>query len=79
LASKHKRRSGPVKVSVVGNTGGAGPAKIWRRERIVMAEPDMDDVAFLTGTYIYTDTQEMGDRLADARHWEALYRPSEGH
>lgn len=34
-------------MSVVGS-GGPGN-KIWRRERIVMTEPDSDDVAFLTG------------------------------
>lgn len=41
------QRSGPVKVSVVG--GGQGGSKIWRRERIEMTDPDLDDVAFLSG------------------------------
>lgn len=43
------QRSGPVKVSVVG--GGQGGSKIWRRERIEMTDPDLDDVAFLSGVY----------------------------
>lgn len=44
------QRSGPVKVSVVG--GGQGGSKIWRRERIEMTDPDLDDVAFLSGVYL---------------------------
>lgn len=38
-------------MSVVGggNGGGPGNSGIWRRERIVMADADTDDVAFLTG------------------------------
>jgi len=40
-------KGGPVKVSVVG--GGQGGSRIWRRERIEMTEPELDDVAFLTG------------------------------
>lgn len=42
-----QRRSGPVKVSVVG--GGQRGSKVWRRERIDMTEADLDDVAFLSG------------------------------
>lgn len=34
-------------MSVVG--GGQGGSKIWRRERIEMTDPDLDDVAFLSG------------------------------
>lgn len=41
------QRSGPVKVSVVG--GGQAGSHIWRRERIEMTDPDLDDVAFLSG------------------------------
>jgi hypothetical protein len=44
----NQRQGGPVKVSVVGS-GGPGKSGIWRRERIGMTEPDLDDVAFLTG------------------------------
>lgn len=30
--------------------GGGGPgSSIWRRERVVMGDADLDDVAFLTG------------------------------
>lgn len=43
------QRGAPVKVSVVG--GGQGGTKVWRRERIEMTEPDLDDVAFLSGIY----------------------------
>lgn len=46
------QRSGPVKVSVVG--GGQGGSKIWRRERIEMTDPDLDDVAFLSGMHLMT-------------------------
>lgn len=35
-------------MSVVGGGGQRGSG-IWRRERIEMTEPDLDDVAFLTG------------------------------
>lgn len=46
------QRSGPVKVSVVG--GGQSGSKIWRREQIQidMTDPDLDDVAFLSGVYL---------------------------
>lgn len=44
-----QRRSGPVKVSVVG--GGQRGSKVWRRERIDMTEADLDDVAFLSGAH----------------------------
>lgn len=43
------QRSGPVKVSVVG--GGQAGSSIWRRERIEMTDPDLDDVAFLSGMF----------------------------
>lgn len=48
------QRSGPVKVSIVG--GGQGGSKIWRRERIEMTDPDLDDVAFLSGVYMAQET-----------------------
>lgn len=47
----NQRQGGPVKVSVVGS-GGPGNSRVWRRERIGMTEPDLDDVAFLTGNAI---------------------------
>lgn len=53
LAGNHRQGSGggggPVKISVVG--GGQRGSKVWRRERIEMTsqEPDLDDVAFLSG------------------------------
>lgn len=34
-------------MSVVG--GSQSGSKIWRRERIEMTDPDLDDVAFLSG------------------------------
>lgn len=43
----NRRNEGPVKLSVVG--GGGPGSSLWRRERIVMADADLDDVAFLTG------------------------------
>lgn len=49
---------GPYKVSIVGGGGGGGSSRggskvVWRRERVDMTEPDLDDVAFLSGIYIY--------------------------
>lgn len=35
-------------MSVVGGGGRRG-SKVWRRERIEMTDPDLDDVAFLSG------------------------------
>lgn len=37
----------PFKVTVVG--GGHRGSKVWRRERIDMTDPELDDVAFLSG------------------------------
>lgn len=48
---QQRAASGPVKVSVVG--GGQRGTKVWRRERIDMTEADLDDVAFLSGIYIF--------------------------
>lgn len=45
------QRNVPVKVSIVG--GGQSGSKIWRRERIEMTDPDLDDVAFLSGVCSY--------------------------
>lgn len=58
----NRRHGGPVKVSVVGGGGGGSGSQrgsgIWRRERIEMTEPELDDVAFLTGkVYQYTYIQ----------------------
>lgn len=39
-----------MKVSVVG--GGQGGTKVWRREHIEMTDPDLDDVAFLSGVFV---------------------------
>lgn len=44
------QRSGPFKVSVVG--GSQSGSKIWRRERIEMTDPDLDQVAFLSGVCV---------------------------
>lgn len=42
-----------MKLSVVG----PGKSGIWRRERIRMTEQELDDVAFLTGSYDVTATR----------------------
>lgn len=38
-------------MSVVGGGGRRG-SKVWRRERIEMTDPDLDDVAFLSGVCV---------------------------
>lgn len=48
----NQKQGGPVKISVVG--GGRKGSKIWRQERIEMSnDPDLDDVAFLSGRFSY--------------------------
>lgn len=64
------QRSGPVKVSVVG--GGQGGSKIWRRERIEMTDPDLDDVAFLSGMHPYIVYMYMCGYHAHAQMLESV-------
>lgn len=48
----NQRQFGPVKIAVVG--GGRKGSQVWRRERIEMTtEPDLDDVAFLSGIFFF--------------------------
>lgn len=49
----NQKQGGPVKISVVG--GGRKGSKIWRQERIEMSnDPDLDDVAFLSGMFFFS-------------------------
>lgn len=43
------QRSAPFKVTVVG--GGQRGSRVWRRERVDMTDPELDDVAFLSGVF----------------------------
>lgn len=51
-----KAKVAPVKVSVVRDGrqgGGGGDHNNWRGQHIEMTESDLDEVAFLTGTYCF--------------------------
>lgn len=51
-------------MSVVGGGGRRG-SKVWRRERIEMTDPDLDDVAFLSGVCLWRCERLVDDYIFD--------------